>query len=364
MGPRGPMLRPTEKGPVSRSLGIFLLLAFFAAPAVAGGLVRGEGFRFRVPPEFETSPSESSQELRAQLEELVSGAALPVSGSPGYRSRVNKVEDVQIGTLVSLCYRLPPGTGITDVAQIEGERMSLGFQAIDPDRNRPTPRVKQREVGRARMGLEVRLDRADVPGEIWCVFAIDNGHLLVLAYQRELPSESDEAWWGATLSSIHLEQHGAAQGVTTTILAAGALIGLLLLWLTIRVVRHRRSMGAMRGPIIMEGNAGVRDGDDLESQFGIPLNPEPETSGEHEAPEPEEEPEEAPYPFRFGLPPLEEKPEAEAPQSEPTPAQPEPASVTRGSTATTEPEAASEPPAERPAKGTTLRIQRNNDFIS
>lgn len=353
------------KDSVSRTLGIFLLFACFAAPVVANGLVRGDGFRFRVPPELQTSPSEKTQVLRREMETLVSGAALPVSGAPDFRCRVNMVEGTQLGILVSLCYRLPAGTGITDVAQIEGERLGLGLQAIDPDRNHPTPRVKQREVGRDRIGLEVQLNLAGAPGEIWCVLAVENDHLLLLAYQRELPSDSDGAWWGATLSSIHLQQHGVEEGLTTTIMGAGALIALLLLWLTVRVVRHRRSMGSMRGPIIMPGGmSGMRaaDGPTTEEENSFDGGIEP-GSAPAEEPAEVEQPEEAPYPFRFGLPPLEESSEEAAPAAS-APAmsrrEPEPAIAAPVSEA----EAAPEAPSDAAAKPAPLRIQRNNDFVA
>jgi hypothetical protein len=360
---------------VPRTLGILILLTLFAAPAAASGLVRGEGFRFRVPPEFEASPSAQSQTLRTELEALVSGAALPLSGAPRFRSRVNMADGVQLGTLVSLCYRLPAGTGITDVAQVEGERLELGFQAIDPDRNRPKPRVKQREVGRERMGLELRLNMPEAPGEIWCVMALENDHLLVLAYQRELPSEGDAAWWGATLGSIHLEKHGVAQGLTTTILGAGALIGLLLLWLTIRLVRHRRSVAAMGGAIIMEGGAaGIRASDGLSiDQGGAPdAAPDPDDDPAGHAEE-IQEPEEAPYPYRFGLPPLEETstPTSSATAEPPAPEAAEPVrpereavNVAPAPRAAPEPPASPKAPSERSGKPGPLRIQRNNDFLA
>ncbi len=351
---------------MSRTLGILLLLAFLAAPAAANGLVRGDGFRFRVPADLKPAPSETSQDLRNELESLVRGAALPVSGAPDFRCRVNKVEGVQLGTLVSLCYRLPAGTGITDVAHIEGERLGLAFQAIDPDRDRPKPRVKPREIGRERIGLEVHLNLADAPGEIWCVLAVENDHLLVLAYQRELPSDTDAAWWGATLGSIHLQQHGVEQGLTTTIIGAGALILLLLLWLTIRLVRHRRSVEAMGRPIIMEGGtSGIRAADGLEFEpVGSPESAfGPEDEPIEEAAE-VEEPEEAPYPFRFGLPPLEEATPAASADETPARRQPEPAIVAPAPPAASAPEASPEPASASPAQQAQMRIQRNNDFIS
>lgn len=367
MGARGSSMWLLGKGTVSRTLGILLLLACFAAPVAANGLVRGDGFRFRVPPELQTSPSAKSQALRHEMETLVSGSALPVSGAPDFRCRVNKGDGVQLGTLVSLCYRLPAGTGITDVAQIEGERLQLGLEAIDPDRNRPQPRIKQREIGRQRIGLEVQLNSAGAPGEIWCVLAVENDHLLLLAYQRELPSDSDAAWWGATLSSIHLEQHGAQVGLTNTILGAGALIALLLLWLTIRLVRHRRSLGPMGGSIIMAGGAsGIRAADGLALDQDSLSDSALDLGGETpEQEQEEEEPEEAPYPFRFGLPPLEEATPAPAPAPEgsvpePPRREPEPAIAAPPSKA----EAAPEPQKEAPAKPAPIRIQRNNDFVS